>query len=225
MCFPSSDYVRAADTANGCKGSVSLVLFIDAHMPCSGMARATITATEAVTAVLQDLDLGMPGRSHASGMVIQNIAVVCNRGSELFLWGAGKHSKLGELIGRTSIGAITESVRLNGISSKTQASTLCRLQRFDISIDDLVKASGCEFNAFVNELCDSSEDPYLVSVISSMLFLNDEIRWGLVPKKEALDAGCNMLSAALNVDIEGCGDLRSALIKAYAQYIKDRVSC
>jgi adenosylcobinamide hydrolase len=80
-------------------GTINIMLVIDADLPPGVMARALVTCTEAKTAAIQEL---MAGSNYSNGLATgsgtDQTIVIANPSSELYFEGAGKHSKLGELI-------------------------------------------------------------------------------------------------------------------------------
>ena len=137
-----------------------------------------VTVTEAVTRVIRELNLGGKGRSTATGSALQDIIIATPHSNRLLLTGTGKHSKLGELIGRTAIGSITESARLNG-HPDGMGSTLFRL--------------GLSEDTEVDAAC----YPYLMALLQ----IRDEIRWGFLPEGEGNNAYDAVLSIILDMGV------------------------
>lgn len=163
---------RATEGCPETAGTHVLVI-MDTDMPVSAMARATMTATEAVTVVIQDLVLACDDTpSLGSGSAVQSVTAVRNTVSDIYLHGAGKHSKLGELIGVCTRDAVRESAERNGMTPELTGSVKRRLDRF---------GHGSEFSM----PCSVENDPAILSAVSACLFISDECRWGLVPEKEA----------------------------------------
>ena len=81
-------------------GTINTMLFIGQELTHGALVRSIVTATEAKAAALQELNVNSrysPGL--ATGTGTDQIAVACLLGG-VPLSGAGKHSKLGELIGQ-----------------------------------------------------------------------------------------------------------------------------
>lgn len=170
------------DNTDG-RSSASVIVLIDADMPVSSMARAMVTATEAITAAIQDLGLRDSMGHCGTGTASFSMAVVTDPDSELHLRNAGKHSKLGELIGRTVYDAVMESAIGNGLRRDTADDTLAVLANKK-ELGEMV-ASAAEIDG--NDLSmmrDLMSDPVVSAGISAVIHLDDEIRWGLVPKAE-----------------------------------------
>ncbi len=98
-------------------GTINVILLTNHRLTERAMARAVITAVEAKTAVLQDLDIrssAQPRRCQATGTGTDNIIVVEGAGRSLDL--TGGHTKLGELIAAAVYEAIREAIgKQNGI--------------------------------------------------------------------------------------------------------------
>ena len=94
-------------------GTINIMLIIDADLPPAILARALVTCTEAKTAALQELMVGsVYSCGLATGSGTDSTIVIANPASKLYLESAGKHSKLGELIGRVVMRATKHALRL-----------------------------------------------------------------------------------------------------------------
>lgn len=170
-------------------GTINTLLLIGADLPAYTMTRAVITATEAKTAVLQEL---MAPSRYSSGIATgsgtDGIAVIADTTHEKNLTDAGKHSKLGELIGR----AVMEATRLalerqSRLSPASQQDIMVRLSRFSIGEEDLwTRASSMAGEnrkpLFIQSLRETAKDPALLSVATAVIHIMDEIGWGLLPE-------------------------------------------
>lgn len=81
-------------------GTINMILLINRELSHGAMVRSIVTATEAKSAVLQELASTSSRYSEglATGTGTDQIAVCCALGRSRPLTSAGKHSKLGELI-------------------------------------------------------------------------------------------------------------------------------
>ena len=98
-------------------GTINLILLTSAALTDGAMARAVITATEAKTSILQDLDIrsSYNPRLQATGTGTDNLIIV--PGSGPLLTYTGGHSKIGELIGVAVRKAVAEALaKQEGIS-------------------------------------------------------------------------------------------------------------
>jgi adenosylcobinamide hydrolase len=193
-----ASYYENGDAFEPVGGTINTILIIGADLPEHAMSRALITATEAKAATLQQLMArSLYSKGIATGSGTDMIAIVSDPGSPLRLTDAGKHSVLGELIGRTVIGATTEALELEtGLSPQSQRNALVRLARFGITEGDLWKiATGLyEYDPgdydkpeiFLGALRAWVRDPEAVARIAAALHILDEVTWGLLPEKDAL---------------------------------------
>lgn len=136
---PAFFHERQGETIEVTYGTINILLYIDADLPAETMTRALITCTEAKTAALQELMAGSRySRGLATGSGTDGAAIICNSKSSSRLIYAGKHSKLGELIGRTVKTALKEALYLEtGLSPESQFSMLSRMRRFGITLETI----------------------------------------------------------------------------------------
>jgi len=103
-------------------GTINLILLASAALTDGAMARAVITATEAKTSILQDLDIrsSYSPQLQATGTGTDNLIIV--PGSGPLLTYTGGHSKIGELLGvavrRAVAGALAKQEGIGGIRRK-----------------------------------------------------------------------------------------------------------
>ncbi len=182
------------------KGTIVIILVIHADIPQHSMARAIVTATEAKTCALQQLMASSVYSSGiASGSGTDQIAIVCDRGSDLHLTDAGKHSLLGELIGKCVIEGVTQALdRWANLNSLTQRDVMRRLARYKVTKDVLMRRAGAEGNPeFSTSLDEISVDGKAVAYVASAIHIVDEIGWGLLDEAEGRAAGYCILAAML----------------------------
>ena len=178
------------------------VLVIDADLPPGILARALVTCTEAKTAALQELMA--PSRYSAglaTGSGTDQTIVIANSESPLFFEGAGKHSKLGELIGLAVMAAVKEALKKqSGLTPARQHDLLRRLRRFGVTEealwrryreeagdDALIKAQ------FIAALEKMTAVPALFPLGVLFIHLYDEHLWGLLEKEETWEAAEKLL--------------------------------
>lgn len=170
-------------------GTINIILHIDADLPKGTMERALVTCTEAKTAALQELMAGSNySRGLATGSGTDGTIIVCNPKSELHLTMAGKHSKLGELIGKSVIPAVKEALFLQtGLCPEMQHSVLRRLKRFGVTEDRIWEAY-CHLNkenslskpVFLHRIHSVERENNLVVWTSMVAHLIDQYDWGLL---------------------------------------------
>ena len=183
-------------------GTINIMLVIDADLPPGILARALVTCTEAKTAALQELMA--PSRYStglATGSGTDQTIVVANSESPLYFEGAGKHSKLGELIGLAVMAAVKEALaKQSGLTPAHQHDLLRRLRRFgvteetlwqrykeEVGDDALIKAQ------FIAALEKMTAVPALFPLGVLFIHLYDEHLWGLLEKGETWEAAEKLL--------------------------------
>ena len=174
-------------------GTINIILYIDGDLAEPLLARALVTCTEAKTAALQELQAG----SHysmgiATGSGTDQTIVVANSESPYYYDSAGKHSKLGELIGK----AVKKAVKLalykqTHLGPKQQHNLFKRLQRFGLSLNYLFESYMSEYEADGHEKFEvlNAFEKYARSnetVVMSAMWshLVDEWLWGLLTDEE-----------------------------------------
>jgi hypothetical protein len=162
------------------------------------MTRAMISATEAKTAALMDLDVRSsvaPKRHQATGTGTDNILVVQGTGIPIKL--AGGHSRMGELIARAVYQGVVEAV------SKQNAlvpgrNIFQRLQDRNISPYELVSGAQCDCMARKGQAATDLEEilmePRYAGFVQAALALSDAYRRGLITDLSAHKAWCKAVA-------------------------------
>ncbi|WP_418791896.1 adenosylcobinamide amidohydrolase [Phosphitispora sp. TUW77] len=183
-------------------GTINIMLVIDADMPPSSLARALVTCTEAKTAALQEL---MAGSNYSNGLATgsgtDQTIVIANPDSDLYLESAGKHSKLGELIGRVVKQAVKEALLLQtGLSPKMQHSVLRRMKRFGVTEETVWQEYVSDNSGevikpqFLEYLSKIDTDGQLVAYTSLYVHLLDQFLWELLPGEEVMQTGSELIA-------------------------------
>ncbi|WP_298684564.1 adenosylcobinamide amidohydrolase [uncultured Methanomethylovorans sp.] len=181
-------------------GTINIIIVINADLPEYTMSRVIMTATEAKTAALQELMV--PSRYSegiATGSGTDMIAVVCDMTSPLKLTDAGKHSKLGELIGKCVIEATKRALeKQSELTPISQRNMLLRLERF--GVDEAYCWNVASHMAgdnrkmrFLKDLRELAVNPLLVAATSAITHLVDEVSWGLLPETSAREAALALI--------------------------------
>ena len=183
-------------------GTINIMLVIDADLPPGVLARALVTCTEAKTAALQELMV--PSRYStglATGSGTDQTIIVANSESPLFFEDAGKHSKLGELIGLAVMAAVKEALKKqSGLTPARQHDLLRRLRRFGVTEETLWQRYKEEAGAdalikaqFIAALEKMTAVPALFPLGVLFIHLYDEHLWGLLEKGETWAAAEKLL--------------------------------
>lgn len=182
-------------------GTINIMVFINVNLTPGALTRALVTCTEAKTAALQELAApSRYSRGLATGSGTDGTILSANMDSPILLTDAGKHNKLGELIGRSVKAAVQEALSLqSGLCPASQHNVLRRLSRFGITEDSLwEKARGtgpgglrrARF-AVLTEKLSALEAPLTYTAL--YVHLLDELSWDLIGPAEAALAGMELL--------------------------------
>ncbi|AWW28042.1 MULTISPECIES: adenosylcobinamide amidohydrolase [unclassified Acetobacterium] len=214
------------------EGTINIILYIDGNMPPETLTRALVTCTEAKTAAIQELLLGsMYSRGLATGSGTDGTILIANGESPNYYQFAGKHSKLGELIGLAVKPAVKEALFLQtGASPEQQFSILRRMQRFGIKLDtiwdqfktgnDLAKP---EFVCLLEKL---DKEPELVVLTSLYVHLLDQFDWDLINMEQTVSEAKQILKR-MNPQLAGFngtdwqGVTKDGFIEAMTQKMTD----
>jgi adenosylcobinamide hydrolase len=192
-----ASFCENGDSAGPVGGTINTIILINANLPEYAMTRAVMTATEAKVAALQQLMArSIYSTGIATGSGTDMIVIVADPGSSRHFSNTGKHSKLGELIGRAVIRATAVALEMEtGLSPASQRDVLVRLSRFGVSEEDLWKiaAGSVEYSpgnhdkreAFFCALRSWAADPHAVARMAAALHVVDEAGWGLISEMDA----------------------------------------
>lgn len=198
---------RAGDPADYYKpqpkpkyGTINIMLLLDCDMPAGTMARALVTCTEAKTAAIQELLEGSKySNGIATGSGTDQTIIIANSESELYMEGAGKHSKLGELIGKTVKNAVKKALaKQSGLTPAKQHDVFRRLKRFDINAGDMWQSYSAKDVAVVKpEYLLAAEklakEDIMLVYTSLYAHLLDQHLWELISAEEMQMAGQQLL--------------------------------
>lgn len=184
-------------------GTINILLCINADLSEGAMARAFVTCTEAKTAAVQELMAeSRSSRGLATGSGTDGTIVVADMESEMYLTDAGKHSKLGELIGRAVKPAVKKALYLQTrLDAARQHNVLRRLSRFGVSEAGLYRRyvqergkPAMDRAGFSERLEKQAVKGSLVAKASFIAHAIDQMDWGLLEVPEALEAVSEILT-------------------------------
>lgn len=168
-------------------GTINIIVIIDGNPNSSCLASAIITATEAKTAALRDLDL----RSRYSGVeatgTITDALVVAKTGQGNNIEYGGPASKLGKLIAKCTRKAVKKAVikaKIGGYPPRR--SIIDRLAERKLSIQKLsseiskIKNIAIDFSGLEKILL---KKPVFACVLLAATKLDEDVKKGLIPKE------------------------------------------
>nr|WP_319396211.1 helical backbone metal receptor [uncultured Desulfobacter sp.] len=179
-------------------GTINILILTNMRLTPRAMSRAVISATEAKTALLEDLDIRSKyaGAQHAAtGTGTDNILVVQGQGCAID--NARGHAKMGELIAKAVYAGVKEAVKKqNGILPGRHV--IQRLKERNISIYAITANAQCncqrqksEFNAMVEHLLLNKD---VAGFMASALSLSDAYERGQVATLDAFDLWCGQMA-------------------------------
>lgn len=179
-------------------GTINILILTNMHLTPRAMSRAIISATEAKTALLEDLDIrsSTSGATHpATGTGTDNILLVPGQGSPID--NAGGHSKMGELIAKAVYEGVKDAVeKQNGILTGRHVTQ--RLKERNISIYELTTQARCdcrqkksEFNSMVEHLLLNKD---VSGFMESALAISDAYERGQVKNLDAFELWCRQMA-------------------------------
>ena len=125
-------HMRGSPGEQAYHGTINTMLFINRELTPAAMVNTVMTATEAKTAALQELDVNSRySQGLATGTGTDQIGVAAQLEKGVPLTSAGKHTVLGELIGKTVSGAVKATLALqDSLTPERQRSAVRHLERF-----------------------------------------------------------------------------------------------
>ena len=163
------------------------------------MARAIITATEAKTAALADLDIrstALPWPYQATGTGTDSMIVVQGEGPLVRY--TGGHAKIGELIAKAVHAGVTEAlIGQNGI--RAGRNVLQRLDERKLSLERLVQLypSTLPPKELERRLERALEDPAIAGFIETALAVSDAAGNGQIADLTAFERMCSAMGERL----------------------------
>ncbi|OPY50133.1 MAG: Adenosylcobinamide amidohydrolase [Methanosaeta sp. PtaU1.Bin112] len=192
---PASYYEPLDDGASGGRiaergpmpGTINAMIFINRELSPGAMVTAVITATEAKTAALQELGVASRySEGLATGTGTDQMAIAAKLGGKAICF-AGKHSKVGELIGRTMHDAVLGTLALqNRLTPASQCTSLAHLERLGIDEQQMCQAiaellSENDADLFRKNFANVIKDPPTVAAVAALVHLRDKFLWGTLP--------------------------------------------
>lgn len=169
-------------------GTINIMLFIDAHLPAGTATQAIITATEAKSAALQELQAGsLYSNGIATGSGTDTIMVITRPDASETLYDAGHHSRLGSAIGQLVKRAVKQSLSFHndGMTPTRQASLRWQGFRYGITMERL----SAEYQRLFGTLPAPQKveqcllDAQLHAYTAPLLHLRDQYEWGILTEE------------------------------------------
>ena len=170
-------------------GTINIIILTNVFLDDSALAEAFMTATEAKTVALDNLRIpSQYSNGFATGTGTDGMAIFSNADCDNQLTNAGKHSKLGELIGNAVIEAVPKAIKKQvWISNKTQSNAMVRLNRYSLDINEFYDNLDDDKLEFIRQLRIDARKQDNVAMTTSILNLFDEVENGSIKKQDAYD--------------------------------------
>lgn len=170
-------------------GTINIILLVNVCLEKSTLMDAFMTITEAKTVALNNLKIqSQYSNGFATGTGTDGVAIFSNLDSDDTLTNAGKHSKLGELIGKAVIKSVTKAIAKQVCTTnKSQSNVLVRLNRYSLDINEFYDNLNQDKLEFIKKLIIDAKDQRNVAITTSILNLIDEVDADLIKKEEAYD--------------------------------------
>ena len=169
-------------------GTINLLIHFDCDLPPGVLAGALLTATEAKCAAIQELQLpSLVSSGIATGSGTDGAVLVCDPTSPIHLSDTGKHSKLGEMIGRTVLSAVKSALfRQTGASPGRLHDAVRLLGRFGLT-EEVLAASLPELTAEKRHQLCRREEVWTVAAVCAHLM--DQQTWGVLSPEQTKAVG------------------------------------
>jgi adenosylcobinamide amidohydrolase len=217
--------LESIETSPG-PGTINTMLFINRPLISGAMVRVIMTATEAKSAALQELAVNSRySDGLATGTGTDQMVVAALKSDVKPLTGAGKHTKLGELIGRSVHAAVKGALVLqNRLTPAGQCSAKIHLERFGLTRSMMIEMICSHLTQPQTELLQKNfleieRDPVTVAAVAAMAHLKDKFTWEVLPHpcwSEIMGAYAAQVACAVSGDYQNLATLREELAPAKA---------
>ena len=179
-------------------GTINIIILPNMELTPRAMTRAIISATEAKTAAVMDMDIRSsytPLINQATGTGTDNIIVVQGTGARID--NAGGHSKMGELIARAVYEGVQEAVyKQNGLISRRNV--FQRLMDRKISLFGLASKVECDCNLkkrdFVSAVEEILLDQRYAGFVEASFAISDNYERRLISDLRAYELWCKSVA-------------------------------
>lgn len=185
-------------------GTINIFLFINANLDPGALTRAIVTATEAKTAVLQELmAVSLYSEDLATGSGTDSIIAVCNEESPTTLYNTGKHVLLGEMIGQSVKEAVKKALAQQvGMTPQRQASIEWQCKRYGITCHRIQHFAThiqptANTDSLIGIIQEVNQNPQIFASVAGIIHLIDQHRWGMVTEDSLLDISQTLLDNML----------------------------
>ena len=187
-------------------GTINIIILSNMALSDRAMSRAVITATEAKTAALEDLDIRSavsPRMYEATGTGTDNMLIVGGQGGPIDA--TGGHTKTGELIARAVYDGVKEAIlKQNKVSENRHI--FQRLKERKISLSGLISGITCDCleqnnipkGALVQAVEHLLLEDEYAGFMETALAVSDEYEKGLIRDLTLFEALCRQVAEKIS---------------------------
>jgi adenosylcobinamide amidohydrolase len=189
-------------------GTINLMMFVNQRVTPAALLDCVMTATEAKTAVLRELGIySRYSDSMATGTGTDQILVASPTGSRLMMSSAGKHTKLGELVGCVCLKALRGTlIWQNSLTPNVQCSCVTHIgplcpdeEAFCLGVGRFLRSD--QAMLFTQNISSINLDPPTVAALAALVHVRYKCMWGVLPEscvKEIFISQGAMIAAAVS---------------------------
>ena len=193
-------------------GTINIILYISSDLSEGALAGAMLTCTEAKAVALQELAIPSCYSSGlATGTGTDGIIVVADAQSPGYLTDAGKHTRLGELIGKCVIASVKEAIdKQTGWNVFYMHDAVMRMNRYGFDQSDIPSPA-------------RYRKKYVVAA-GMIAHLLDELNWGLINEEEALFGarwvleGCREMLPDYDGSLSGTDETQKKILDSWKNF-------
>ena len=190
---------RRAGRKGGDPGTINILLLSNARLSPRAMSRAVITATEAKSAALADLDIrssATPLANPATGTGTDNIIVV--QGAGVPIDASGGHTRMGELIARAVYQGVIQAIgRQNAVFRDRPVFDRLRERGIDLFAMSREIAPAGQAGRLMAQVEEVLLDRRYAGFLSALFAVSDAASRGLVPDTGAVVQWCDEVAAEI----------------------------
>ncbi|MFX1495790.1 MAG: adenosylcobinamide amidohydrolase [Promethearchaeota archaeon] len=175
--------------------TINIILEIDANLSKGALTNALITATEAKSALLQELQIGsLYSNQIATGTGTDGCIIISNRDSNYILTNSGKHSLLGELIANAVKDALKQALfKQEKITSQNRFDFFNLAKRYGITEKEILKMviKTPQSNSFSEDqilklIKKQSKNEKIIIPMILIIHLLDQVNWQIIKVNKAI---------------------------------------
>lgn len=185
-------------------GTINIILMSNMRLSERAMARALVTATEAKTAALWDLDIRSsytPRQHAATGTGTDNLIVVQNSGAETRIDNSGGHTKMGELIATAVYRGVQSAIeKQNGLTGQRGVGARLAERRIEIGrlVTDTELPEGISAARFEAAVEKALQRPEVENLVTAAMGLEDAAGRGLTRISRGFGGWCRQVAADIS---------------------------